>query len=284
MERPSLTTLVLTYNEEVNLPHCLESVESLTRDIVVVDSGSDDATTDIAATYTDRVYDHPFENQAQQVNWVLDEVPIETDWVIWLAADEYLLPKLRAEIRETLPRLPSRVTGLYLKRRVHFLGQWIRHGGYYPTWLLRIFRTGKGRCEQREMDEHLVVLEGETRRLEHDFVDHNRKDLAFWTVKHERYAGREARSILKGSDEEVEASLFGSKPERKRWLKQNVYLRCPAFLRAVLYFLYRFFIRLGFLDGREGWVFHVLQAFWYRFYVDAKLMEMRSAQRDQPDG
>lgn len=275
MQKPSLTTLVLTYNEEVNLPYCLESVEDLTCDIVVVDSGSDDATTEIAKQFTDRVYEHPFENQAQQVNWALDELPFNTDWLLWLAADEYLLPDLREEVRHTLPQLPDRVTGLYIKRRVYFKDRWIRHGGYYPTWLLRFLRTGKGRCEQREMDEHLVVLEGETRKLQHDFVDHNRKDLAFWTVKHERYADREARSILRRSDDEVEASLTGSKPERKRWLKKNVYLRLPLFLRAVLYFLYRFFLRFGFLDGREGRVFHVLQGFWYRFYVDAKLMEMK---------
>lgn len=276
METPSLTALVLTYNEEVNLPHCLESVQDLASDIVVVDSGSEDATKEIAARYTDRVYEHPFENQAQQVNWALDELTFATDWVIWLAADEYLLPDLKEEIVRQLPDLPERVTGLYMKRRVYFKGRWIRHGGYYPTWLLRIFRTGKARCEQREMDEHLVVLEGETRRLEHDFVDYNRKDLSFWTMKHEAYAGREARAILRGADEEGEASLFGSQPERKRWLKQEVYLRLPPFLRAGLYFVYRFVFRLGFLDGREGRVFHVLQAFWYRFYVDAKLMEMKN--------
>lgn len=282
----SLTLVVLTYNEEDNLPYCLESVEGLAEDLFVVDSGSEDGTVEVARDHGDEVVKHPFENQAQQFNWALDHLPIGTDWVLRLDADEYLLPELRREIRETLPSAPPEVTGFYMKRRVIFQGRWIRHGGYYPTWLLRLFRRGRGRSEMLEMDEHLVVTGGETRRLEHDFVDHNRKGLSFWLHKHEGFAEREARELLRrergDTPDRATGRLDGDPPERTRWLKHHVYARLPPLLRAFLYFLYRYVFRFGFLDGKEGLVFHTLQAFWYRFYVDAKLMEMRSDD-DGPD-
>ncbi len=276
----SLTLIVLSYNEELNLPHCLESVSGLAQRVFVVDSGSEDATRNRAAEYAASVVEHPFDNQAEQFNWALDHLPIETDWVLRLDADEYLLPELREEIRTTLPLLPGQVTGLYMKRRMIFQGRWIRHGGYYPTWLLRVFRRGKARSESVEMDEHLVVNEGETRRLDHDFVDQNRKPLSFWTLKHENYAEREARVLRRRERGDLgvvgePGRLRGDPRERRRWRKERVYLRLPPFLRAFLYFGYRYFLRLGFLDGKQGLVFHVLQGFWYRFYVDAKLWEMR---------
>jgi glycosyltransferase involved in cell wall biosynthesis len=283
--KTSLSLIVLTLNEEVNLTHCLNSIEGLAEEIFVVDSGSEDATQQIAREHGARVVEHAFENQAQQFNWALESLPIETDWILRLDADEYLLPELREEIRTVLPGLPPQVTGLYMKRRVIFQGRWIRHGGYYPTWLLRLFRRGKGRSELLEMDEHLVVTEGETRCLKHDFVDHNRKGLSFWSRKHVEFAEREARVLLKRQWPQSggigsEGRLAGTPPERTRWLKYNVYLGAPPFLRAFLYFVYRYVLRLGFLDGREGLIFHVLQGFWYRFYVDAKLWEMRRAVKE----
>lgn len=274
----SLSLIVLTHDEEINLPRCLESVSGLADRIYVVDSGSEDATREIARRQGAEVVEHAFENQARQFNWALDELAIDTEWILRLDADEYLLPELREEIRTALPALPERVAGLYVKRRVIFQGRWIRHGGYYPTWLLRVFRRGRARSELLEMDEHLVVTEGETRRLEHDFVDHNRKGLAFWTWKHEGFAEREARMLYRrerGAVSGARGRLRGKPPERRRWMKEHLYLRSPPFVRALAYFLYRYVVRLGFLDGREGLVFHVLQGFWYRFYVDAKLMEMR---------
>jgi len=274
---PSISLVVLTYNEEPNLDHCLQSVQGLVQEIFIVDSGSTDHTTSIARRYTDRIVFHEFQNQASQFNWAIDNLPISGDWVLRLDADELLLPELRDEIARVLPTLPEDVTGLYMKRRVHFKGRWIRHGGYYPIWLLRLFRRGKARSEQVEMDEHIVVLEGETRRLRNDFVDENHKDLAFWTAKHEAFAGREARVLMRQRARtktgDTDARPPRGRQEMRRWLKTNVYARAPLFLRAFAYFIYRYFFRLGFLDGVEGLVFHVLQGFWYRFYVDAKIWE-----------
>jgi glycosyltransferase involved in cell wall biosynthesis len=275
----NLDLVVLTYNEEANLEHCLRSVAGLARNIFVVDSGSVDATVEIARRHGARVVTRAFTNQAEQFNWALDNLPLQSEWVLRLDADEYLSPELRDEIAATLPALPDGVAGLYLKRRMIFLGRWIRHGGYYPTWLLRVFRSGKARSELAEMDEHIVLLEGESRRLRHDFSDHNRKGLSAWLVKHEAYASRQVRVLLggqrAGDTGSVQAKFLGSQAERKRWLRHRLYARAPLFTRAALYFLYRYFLRLGFLDGLPGLIFHFLHAGWYFFYIDAKVYEGR---------
>ena len=284
-ERVDCTVIVLTLNEEANLTRLLESLDGWGAAVLVVDSGSDDRTVEIARGFSATVVAHEFTTQAQQFNWALDNVPIATEWVMRLDADEYMVQELKDEIAGLLPTLPSRVTGLLARRRVHFMGRWLRHGGMYPIWMLRLVRRGKGRSEQVEMDEHLAVLEGRTLRLRHDFVHEDRKDLAAWTAKHETYARREASAMrqlaaMPASDPR-RGDLAGGQSGRKRWLKRNVYTRLPLFLRAFLYFAYRYFLRLGFLDGREGLVYHVLQGFWYRFYVDAKLWESGRAARSR---
>ena len=210
------------------------------------------------------------------------EVPQKSDLII--SADEMGTPELSEEIKEMLrmwedARLGNDVTGMYVKRRVYFMGRWIKHGGYYPIWLLRIWQKGKARYEERAMDEHLILLEGKAIRLEHDIIDWNRKDLNFWIEKHNRFASREMQSILKPNPSHLDTSLFSSQEKRKRWLKEKLYHRLPLFIRAFLYFLYRYFFRLGFLDGKEGLIFHFLQGFWYRFLVDAFIYERRKKMR-----
>ena len=280
-DRLPISAIILTYNEEANIEACLRSVCDWVSEIFIVDSGSTDRTLNIARRYTDRIVIHEFVNQAQQLNWALDHLPLQGEWVMRLDADEFVLPELRDELFNVLPDLPEHVTGLYMKRRIYFKGRWIRHGAVYPTWMLRIFRRGKGRSELREMDEHVVLLEGTPFRLRHDFADFNRKDLSFWTIKHEQVAAREAKALLNDDllSQQLAPNVFGEQPERKRWLKNNVYARAPLFLRAFAYFAYRYFLRLGFLDGPEGLMFHFLQGCWYRFYVDAKLYEMQRADK-----
>ena len=280
----SCSVIVLTHNEEANLGFLLKSVVEWAEAVYVVDSGSTDATVEIAKSYGAQVYFHPWKTYADQLNWALDELPITTEWVMRMDADEYVTDELAKEISEKIPTLPPDIMGLHLKRRVHFMGRWIKHGSYYPTWLLRIFRNKMGRCEALWMDEHIVLLSGTARRLEHDIVDENHKGLSFWTVKHEKYAQRELLDLLalnEGSQaNEIKAALFGEQDRRKRWLKNNFYSRSPLFIRALLYFLYRYLLRLGFLDGVEGLIFHFLQGFWYRFYVDAKLWEFMKKHPD----
>jgi glycosyltransferase involved in cell wall biosynthesis len=283
--RAPLSLIVLTYNEEIHIEHCLNSVRDWIGEIIIVDSFSTDRTLEICRKYTDRIYQHPFENQAKQFNWALDNVPITYDWVMRLDADEMVTPELGQEITEVLRKweagtLGRDVTGMYIKRRVYFMGRWMKHGDYYPMWFLRIFRKGKGRYEEIT-EEHVVLSEGRAIRLKHDFIDYNRKGITFWVDKHNHWSIGEMLDMMAMMGEghlpdgTVRPSLLGSQEQRRRWLKRNVYARAPLFARAFLYFLYRYFFRLGFLDGKEGLIFHFLQGCWYRFLVDAKIYEAK---------
>lgn len=273
-----LSVVILTLNEEQNLPLCLQSLAEISAQVFVVDSGSKDHTREIAAAAGCTVFEHPFQGYAQQFNWALDNLPISTPFIMRLDADERLTPELAQEIISLLPTLEERVGGLMLKRRVYFWGRFIRHGGYYPTWLLRVWRRGQARCEERWMDEHIVLSHGDILTLRNDIIDENHKGLTFWTDKHNRYADREVldlQALARGEGEEIPAGQAG----RRRWAKQSLYAKSPLFLRAFLYWLYRYVVRLGFLDGVPGLVFHFLQGFWYRFLVDAKLYEAKRREK-----
>lgn len=265
-----ITLIVLTKDEELNLEHCLKSSADHVQQIIVVDSGSTDGTLAIARQYGADIQEHPFKNQAEQFNWALDNLKISGEWILRLDADEVMSAELWQEIEAALEKAPADVYGFYLKRRVYFMGRWIKHGGYYPTWLLRLFRTGKARSEERIMDEHIILAAGSALRLQNDFKDENHKDLKWWLAKHRGYAAREAQAMLEEKRSALRPHLRGDQPERKRWLKNNLYLRLPIFLRPFLYFLYRYFLRAGFLDGGKGLVFHFLQGLWYRLLVDTK--------------
>ena len=273
-----LSIVILTKNEEANLPATLAGLRKLDAEVFVVDSSSTDRTVAIARQAGCQVFEHPFENQAQQLNWALQNLPITTPWIMRLDADERLTPELVEELKQVLPQTPDDITGYQVKRRVFFMGRWIRYGGYYPTWLLRIWRTGLGISEQRCMDEHIVLSRGKIANLQYDIIDENQKGLSFWTAKHNRYADREVKDLLSAMSAENDALLQGShfsQATRRRWMKTNLYARSPLFFRAFLYFLMRYTIGLGFLDGIEGLVFHFLQGFWYRFLVDAKIYELK---------
>lgn len=270
-----LSIVILTYNEEVNLPICLASLSDLNAIVYIVDSGSTDRTIEIAKEYGCSVNEHEFFNYATQLNWALDNLPIATKWVMRLDADERLTSELKDEITKNLPVLDKEVTGIMIKRRVYFWGRWIRFGGYYPTWLLRIWRKGHARCEQRWMDEHMVVDSGLVKQFCYDFIDENNKGLSFWTDKHNGYADREVMDLMAVSKVGDDPSSLGGQAQSRRWFKKNIYAHIPLFLRSFLYWFYRYFIRLGILDGVPGLVFHFLQGFWYRFLVDAKLYELK---------
>jgi len=279
-----VSVLILTHNEEKNIAKCVESLLPLTSDIYVVDSGSDDRTVEICHQYGVEVAQHSWVSYADQFNWGLDHFDFQSDWIMRMDADEELTPELVTELRSYLQAAPPVVSGIYLRRRVYFMGRWIKHGGYYPTWLLRVFRNGVGRCEALWMDEHIVLNSGRAIRIKADLIDKNNKDLTFWTDKHNKYASREVLDVLSkqdgnGEGERLPARLGGSQAQSRRWVKDNVYARVPLFVRPFCYFLYRYFIRLGFLDGKEGLIFHFLQGFWYRFLVDAKLFEHERQQR-----
>ncbi|MBI2360125.1 MAG: glycosyltransferase [Deltaproteobacteria bacterium] len=271
-----LSVVILTYNEEINLPACLGSLKGLACEVFVVDSGSTDRTVEIAMAAGAIVVDHPFDNYAAQRNWAQGHLQIHTDWVLHLDADERLTPELVKEINQVLQKPPPNVDGFLLSKRTVFMGRWIKHGGHYPSYHLRLFRKERGFCEDRLYDQHFVV-DGRVRKLRHDYLDVITSDLPTWTQRHTRWAELEAWQIVgdRKGGRQVRPTILGNPIERRRWLREYLYVSLPLFVRAFLYWFYRYFIRLGFLDGKEGFIFHFLQAFWFRTLVDIKLDELR---------
>jgi glycosyltransferase involved in cell wall biosynthesis len=280
---PGLSVVILTMNEERNLPDCLGSLRDLPCELFVVDSGSTDRTVEIARTAGATVFSHAFENYGLQRNWALENLPLSHEWVLNLDADERLTPELAREIAGTLASAPDDIAGFHLRRRTVFLGRWIRHGGHYPNFQLRLFRRSAGRCEDRLYDQHFIVR-GKVASLENDYIDVVASDLTTWSQRHIRWAAAEADESLRRDvgNNSVRPELTSGPVARRRWLRSKVYARAPLFVRPLSYWLYRYFIRLGFLDGREGLVFHFLQGFWFRFLVDSMIWTRRSARREQP--
>lgn len=285
--KADVAVIILTFNEAPNLPQALASVCGWASQVFVLDSFSTDNTVEIARAAGCRVAQNRFVDYAKQRNYAIENLPVEAGWILFLDADEWLTDELKAEITEVLSGNPAE-NGFYIKRRMVWMGCWIRRG-YYPTWILRLFRRGFGRCEDRPVNEHLIV-EGKIGQLRQDFVHEDQKGISDWIIKHDRYAEREALELLKldqkHAQQEIGAKFFGSQAERKRWLRHKVWNRLPPLLRPWLFFIYRYVLCGGFLDGREAFIYHFLQALWFMSLVDAKYLEakwnLRRAKR-KPD-
>ncbi len=276
--KQDISVIILTFNEEKHIERCIKSLLIFTDNIFIVDSGSTDNTVKIAESLGSKVSVNQWINYATQFNFGIENNPFKTKWLMRMDADEYVLPELSNEIIEKLTSIQDGISGMYIKRRVMFFDKWIRHGSYYPIWLLRIWQNGHGICEESWMDEHIKLFEGKTIQLQNDLVDHNLNNLTWWTQKHNLYAIREVIDLLNikynfRDFEAVEPKLFGSQEQRKRYLKVK-YANLPLFTRPFIYFIYRYIIRLGFIDGKQGLIWHFLQGFWYRFLVDAKIYEV----------
>ncbi len=268
-----VTVIILTKDEALHIARAIASVRSFATRIIVVDSGSADETVALAHRGGAEVMRHTWVNHAAQFNWALDQIKEQPGWVLRLDADEVVSAQLAAEIRAGLPD----VAGIFVRRRIKFMGQMMRFGGVGALRIIRLFRNGQGRCEARWMDEHIAVA-GPTAHVKGEIIDDNRKPLDWWVTKHNGYASREAVDMLNqefGFLPQTAALGGTGRTALKRWIKLHIYRRLPAGLRAGAYFLYRYFLRLGFLDGAGGRTFHVLQGFWYRYLVDAKLAEVR---------
>jgi glycosyltransferase involved in cell wall biosynthesis len=281
-QRLPISVVVPTYNEERNIEDCLRSLCDWASEIFVVDSGSSDRTMQIAAKYGALIVHHPFETHARQWCWALENLPLQYDWVLGLDADQRITPELAAELHRLFTDEKSRLTqvdGFFINRRQIFRGRWIRHGGYYPKYLLKLFRRGSVRTDPNDLVDHHFYLEGRVRKLRHDLIEENHRenDISFWIEKHNRYAALLASEEFLCRKEcrrkPIEPSLMGNPDQRTLWRKQ-LWDRFPLFVRPFLYFLYRYLFRLGFLDGKEGFIFHFLHAFWFRLLVDIKLEEL----------
>jgi glycosyltransferase involved in cell wall biosynthesis len=273
-----LSVIILTNNESKHIGRCIKSLLSITDKIFIIDSFSTDNTVAIGESLGATVVQNTWVSYAFQFNYGILNNPFQTKWIMRMDADEYITPELAQELNTSLSGIQENITGLYVKRRVVFMDQWINHGGYYPIWLLRIWRHGVGVCEELWMDEHIKLSSGTTAQLQHDIVDHNLNNLTWWTQKHNNYAIREVIDLLNikynfGDKPTVTPDFWGSQEQRTRYLKIK-YANLPLFTRPFLYFLFRFVIKGGFLDGKKGLIWHFLQGFWYRFLVDAKIYEV----------
>jgi glycosyltransferase involved in cell wall biosynthesis len=274
-----VSAIVLTFNEEKNLEACLSSINDYTDEIIIIDSFSTDATLEIAKRYSNKIYQNKFVNQSKQFNWALKNAEIKNEWILRIDADE----RWTLEGFEELNRIfkTDDADGVYVKMKIYFMKRWIKHGGFYPNFFLRVFKKSKGSIEERWMDEHIFVT-GKTIISGIDVLEMNydrQENISLWTEKHNRYSTREAVEFLifkyqRGKIKTI-ADLSGGKTEKKRWMKENFYYKLPLFVRPILYYIYRYIFLLGFLDGKEGLIYHLLQGFWYRFLVDVKIYQIK---------
>ena len=278
MNKLPVTVIIMTYNEKRNLRACLESVKDYIDDIIIVDSFSTDNTEEIARKYSQKFYQNKFINQAKQFIWTVANTDIKNEWILRLDADERWTVEGFAELRQIIEE--DKADGVYVKMKIFFMGRFIKHGAFYPNYFLRVYKKSKGAMEDRWMDEHIKV-DGRVVHSNIDVIESNydrQVNISLWTDKHNGYSTREAVEFLiaKHNIHKIDtvAKLFGNKTERKRWLKENIYFKVPLFLRPSMYFVYRYFFKFGFLDGKEGFIFHTLHAFWYRFIVDTKVYQI----------
>ena len=276
----SIAAVILTKNEERHIARCIRSLQGVCTEIWVIDSFSTDQTCRIAEELGAKVVQHPFENQARQFNWALENCPIDATWLWRVDADEYVEDTLAEQIAIRIESLPKSVNGILVNKKIVFMGRPLMHGGWYPAPQIKIIRKGYGACEDKWMDEHLIVFSGETVYIDGDQTDDNLNDLSWWSQKHIGYAWREAVNMLlmeyelDDKAQEVQPKFWGTDAERKRWLKLK-YIQTPLFIRPFINFFLRYILRGGFLDGKEGFVWHILQGFWYRMLVDAKILELK---------
>ena len=271
-----VSVIILTFNSAATLPRTLAAARLVSDDIHVVDSFSADGTVALAREAGATVIQHAFERYDAQRNWAIENLPLKHGWELHLDADERLTPGLAAEINNVMAAPPESIDGYMIPRLIHFLNAPIRHGGMYPNWHLRLFRRGRGRCERRLYDQHFLLPGGgKVERLREPMIDDMRMSLDEWTRRHLRWAEAQAAMAIEGGGEgEIAGRWTGSPIERKRALRR-FYGRAPALLRPFLFFLYRYVLRLGFLDGVPGLIFFVLQTFWFHFFVDARVYERR---------
>ena len=275
----NITAVILTFNEQMHLQRCIDSILPLTNDIVVVDSFSTDDTVAIAqrngATVLQRAWEN---NHATQFNWALTQLPAQTQWVFRIDADEVLTPELVFQLQSQWTAIPEAVVGIECIRKMKFQGSLMQHGGMGGTRVLRLFRYGHGRSESRWMDEHIKV-DGPTQFVDGALIDDNLNSLSWWITKHNNYASREAVDLLNlkhhfSDSDSVANQSHVTRLSLKRKIKEGIYARLPGGLRAQLYYFYRYVLLMGFLDDANGRSFHFLQAYWYRYLADAKVKEV----------
>ena len=272
-----VSVVILTFNEETNIRDCIESILDFTDDIFVVDSGSTDKTLEILSGYPIQILHNTFENYSQQRNWSIQTINFKTDWILNLDADHRATEEFKVEVKKLLLKgIPPNINGILTSRRTIFMGKWIKYGGHYPTYHAVMFRLGKGKCENKLYDQHFLV-EGDTLKIKGDIIDMVTESLSTFTLRHDKWSNFEAIQQFESYIHEkdvIKANVNGNAIQKRRFQK-NIYEKFPLFLRPFIYFFIRYFLKLGFLDGKRGLIFHFLQCFWFRFLIDAKIYELK---------
>jgi glycosyltransferase involved in cell wall biosynthesis len=272
----NLDVVMLAQNEAVNLPHSLPAVVGWARQVFVVDGGSTDETPTLCRDLGAAVVDRPWLGYARQKNWALDHLPLEADWVLIVDADEKVLPDLHDAIDGVVSRPVDGVheSGYLVNRYFVFLGQRIRHCGYYPSYNLRLFKRGRARYEEREVHEHMIV-DGPTGYLDGHLEHYDRRGLEAYMAKHNRYSTLEAREIhailADAQRHHISSSFFGDPLERRRWIKEYLYPRLPA--KWLFRFGFMYLLRGGILDGKAGLEFCLFMSA-YELLIELKLKEI----------
>jgi glycosyltransferase involved in cell wall biosynthesis len=277
-----IATVILTYNEEKHIERCIKNAQRFSKQIFLVDSFSTDRTKEIAESLGAVVYENKWENNyARQFNYGLNNLPITCKWVFRLDADEYLTDALIDEIHLKFSSIPENISGIIFERKMYFLDK-LMNKGMLRMNMLRLFKYKHGFCEERWMDEHIVLTQGTSVMYDNYFVDHNLNSLGWWTQKHNGYSIREAIDLLDVEFGLIEKSDSAQKYEvtadaKYKREKKLKYAKMKLFWRSFVYFVYRYVFKFGFTEGKEGFLWHFLQGWWYRTLVDAKVYEIKKA-------
>lgn len=267
-----ITVIILTKNEELNIARAINSVKAVADRICVVDSGSTDKTAEIAKSLGAEVVEHPFVTHGQQFNWAMNNLNITTKWIFRLDADEEVPPELAQEIVEkTAQHANDDVSAFVGNFRIYFLGRFLKHGGMYPFYRTTVFKTGKGYIDENGMRDQTVITEGRLEYLKNDFLHYDFKSMDAWIQKHNWYSSLEVKNLT-GDTTDASGKRTATADKTIR-MRNGFYYKLPRYWRARLYYWYRYYFKLGFLDGEAGRVHAFLQAYWYRYLIDAKLFE-----------
>ncbi len=278
-----ITVLILTKDEKIHIRRCVESAKKLTPNVIVVDSNSTDGTVDIATNMGAEVINGDFNSFSDKLNWCLSNIDFKTKWVFRLDADEILTTELISNLEDLVQNLADDVTGVYINRQLCFMGSKLRFGGLNSNFSIRLWKNKAVICEVRALDEHLILKFGRSVKFNLNIVDDPLTDLSNWINKHNRYSTLEALSALQKetSVDSLKPDFWGDGANRKRWMKLILYNNLPLFVRPFLYFLYRYILLLGFLDGMPGFLFFFFYSFWYRILVDSKIREIKKNRINQ---
>lgn len=275
-----ITAIILTKNEEVNIERCIRSILGLVDRIVVVDSGSADKTVEIARSLGAEIYNHPFVHYAAQFNWALQNTDIKTKWVYRIDADEAVPPELAEEIKQNChTHHDDDVNAFLMKHKLYFLGRFLKHGGAYPFVKITVFKPEFADFENRPMGEHIVLKSGRCLSFENDCMHYDCKSLTAFIDKHNSYATREVQDYFEHLNRRKEQASLYQRAEWTKKLRDGLYYKLPLFWRARFYYWYRYYLQMGFLDGTPGRVYAFIQAYWYRYLIDAKIYEKQVEER-----